>query len=660
MGLIDLQTDLKTLKYGSDEPYVTKDINNPQQSSGIVNQVDKRVDDLTRISKLLTDTPGVKFTANQAFLQQEGFSDKINKRKIEDGNSLGGAVLREVGQTAKKVSQVIGSTLAQVPVNGTGTHFVHGFRNDTYLQDSNQRSNFAQFFGAGGVEGAPLALRGEKIVEDGSPEQGLTAYKVNDTKKSNFDKQAQNQQDKKGFFTGNISKNTYYEKSTLNNPLVGQDKDYIKSNYSSKERQEVAKNGGQIIADNLNQEGYNQHGPAATSSIKDKQSVVGDLTQNTFYEKDTTEDQFAAQDKDYLNSNYSTKERQEIVKNGDTLLADNLNQEGYNQYGPAATSSLERKQSIFDTQDSNRERKQSPSTKLQDFRQQNTTTYSFDYSSKNINREQRVGLGNQGKKIQIDPEQLYTKTDPDTVDKINALGALDSKPSAEDSRDFISLNFQVLTPESTKFLYFRAYLDSFSDSFNADWSSTKYLGRAENMYTYNGFDRGVSLGFKIAASTREEMRPIYQKINYLASTTAPTYGEGTFMKGTLVKVTVGDYLYEVPAVINSVQYSWQTDYPWEISLSNPENEIDDDMQVLPHVLDCSVDLSIIHNFVPQTGDVPFVSNPFGNQFGKQIWTSFPTEAQGQVPTRNITDTGVGQAPSVASGLAGAPGTGPQF
>jgi hypothetical protein len=130
------------------------------------------------------------------------------------------------------------------------------------------------------------------------------------------------------------------------------------------------------------------------------------------------------------------------------------------------------------------------------------------------------------------------------------------------------------------------------------------------MQTYDGFSRDISLGFKIAASTRAEMEPLYRKMVYLASTTAPTYATSeNFMRGTFVRLTVGSYLYEVPGVITSVDYKWQTDYPWEIAFQNPEGGTDDDMQELPHVMDCSISFKPIHDFIPQTGLQHYITNP---------------------------------------------------
>ena len=75
------------------------------------------------------------------------------------------------------------------------------------------------------------------------------------------------------------------------------------------------------------------------------------------------------------------------------------------------------------------------------------------------------------------------------------------------------------------------------------------------------------------------------------------------MKGTWVRMTVGDYLKKVPCTIGSVGISWQQDYPWEIK-QNPDKE--KDVYILPHVLDINLAATIDHDFVPQTGLIPFV------------------------------------------------------
>ena len=94
---------------------------------------------------------------------------------------------------------------------------------------------------------------------------------------------------------------------------------------------------------------------------------------------------------------------------------------------------------------------------------------------------------------------------------------------------------------------------------------------------------------------QEEIKPLYTKLNYLVSNTAPEYGEtalGGRMRTPYMKITVGDWCNKLPGVLSGVQLSWQKDYPWQIK--NSENIL-----MLPHVLDVTVNFIPIHNFLPE-------------------------------------------------------------
>lgn len=278
-------------------------------------------------------------------------------------------------------------------------------------------------------------------------------------------------------------------------------------------------------------------------------------------------------------------------------------------------------QSTFDTEET--VTTESRTSTLEDFRD-GTRTYNFNKDDKNgyqrdeVRRESRVNLGNQAGRTNL--SSYTSELEPGTIDGINMLPPIKLESASDrkelgtsKGRDLIKFRFEIITPEEETILYFRAFLDSFNDSYNGDWSKNSYLGRGEAFYTYGGFDRSINLGFKIAAASRHEMQPLYQKMVYLASATAPTYSNN-FMRGTLVKLTVGDYVYALPGFLEQVNYTWQTDYPWEIAFQNPEGDADDDMQELPHVLDCAVNFRPLHNFTPQTGLYHYITNqyPGGN------------------------------------------------
>jgi hypothetical protein len=203
-----------------------------------------------------------------------------------------------------------------------------------------------------------------------------------------------------------------------------------------------------------------------------------------------------------------------------------------------------------------------------------------------------INIGQPGvPKIKYDKDGNFhnTLSDDTAIDKINS-GSAAFTESTKTQDDYVKFVFEILpiNSESSTFIQFRSYLDSFDDSFTGDWTGTQYIGRGESFYTYKEFKRSVTLSFKAAAGTKTELRPVYDKLNYLASTTAPSYSGNNLMRGTVVRMTVGSYINNVPGIITSVNYSWRNGYQWEI--------IGD---VLPQVLDCRLSFTPIHDFTPK-------------------------------------------------------------
>ena len=231
--------------------------------------------------------------------------------------------------------------------------------------------------------------------------------------------------------------------------------------------------------------------------------------------------------------------------------------------------------------------------------------YAFDYTNALVNRETRVGLGNPGKRNRN--KSKLTSYDNDTVDRINMIPLYRDQYVVDPvniSRDLVKFRFEVIdnaNPNFSTFIHFRAFLGAINDNFTADWGATKYIGRGENFYTYNGFSRNISFTYKVMAQSRAEMKSIYQKLQYLASSLAPDYSNG-YMKGNLVRLTIGDYLYIVPGIITNLTYAIPEEASWEIALSEPENGGDVGLMETPKYFDVNVSFTPIHDFVPQLGN----------------------------------------------------------
>ena len=575
MAILDLKTNLKSLKYESrNEPFVTKDINNPPSNSGIVSQITRRADDVVRVTKAILPANS-RFLQNQALLQQIDISKKIDGIKVAQNKTTAGAIVQQVKNTVVSTAKIAASTIAQTAAAGTGLHVVRGF-------ESADKKLYS-----------PQALAEGKITfpkySPSTELQGIEDYSLVNT---------------------NNDKNTYTERSntavpgvtanaenkiTLTANEVIENGTVNLQNYNPNTELSLKEDYSQVNADNTsnpylgttNNNFPNRTSAGVAAELGDKVLIPSQSPSQIF--EDWLTNRFTKQS---TLQSYTLPEENEIARNQFTLSQD-IND-------PVVRG-------LPEVGDQMR-------LKVRDFRKDRPNSIFFDYNSPTINKEQRVGLGNKGYwKKPID----YTEpVQQSVIDKLNAtdvsFNQLDGVGvGASSVRDLVKFRFEVLAPGKTpRFLYFRALLENLDDSYTGRWSDTNYVGRGDAVRTYEGFNRDVSLSFKIVATTRDEMKPLYKKMAYLASTTAPTYGEGgSFMKGTLVRLTVGSYLYEVAGTMNSVKYNWKENYPWEIAMQNPDLNIDDDQQELPQMMDCSINFTPIHDFVPQTGLYHYITSP---------------------------------------------------
>ena len=90
---------------------------------------------------------------------------------------------------------------------------------------------------------------------------------------------------------------------------------------------------------------------------------------------------------------------------------------------------------------------------------------------------------------------------------------------------------------------------------------------------------------------------MFTKLNFLASTLAPDYTESGFMRGNMVRMTVGGYLYEVPGVLTSLTYTIPDDTTWEIAIDT-EGKEDPSVKELPHRIEVSLSFVPVQDFLP--------------------------------------------------------------
>lgn len=287
------------------------------------------------------------------------------------------------------------------------------------------------------------------------------------------------------------------------------------------------------------------------------------------------------------------------------------------------------------------------------------TPFSLDYNTQNY--DLRTNLGQPGQRanknyasydlgVEYSPISTKQGSYNPGLDKITSLPIYRSEAVIQDSvkNDLCKFRIAVIdnnSPNFKTFMHFRAFLGPMSDSYTAKWNPVNYLGRGEDFYTYNGFTRTISLSWTVAAQSKQELIPMYKKLNYLASSLTPDYGPSAdgsgYMRGNLVQLTVGGYLYEQPGIITSLTYDIQEDTPWEIGVSaEPLFPEDASVKELPHIIRVTGFSFIpIQTFLPRLQINGFGSNQttsgsgFANSYGDQRYIALSNGA-----TENYNDT----------------------
>ena len=276
-------------------------------------------------------------------------------------------------------------------------------------------------------------------------------------------------------------------------------------------------------------------------------------------------------------------------------------------------------------------------------------TSTSGYADSN-NIEVKFGLGSPGsrtrnrsdyKKGSILPNDTTSKP----LDKINAYPIYKSENTQgtrygkeKELDDMIQFSIAILNNDDQnkpgantsftykKYMHFRAFIDSFSDSYDADWKSINYMGRGEKLYKYGGFDRKISMGFTVVAQSKNELSVMYDKLNFLASSLAPEYLDSLtsgYMAGNIAYITLGDYINDQPGVITSLSYDIPEDSPWEINRETDKTDNEGTRQ-LPHMIKIQLNFTPIQKFRPS----------------KQSWTNdFTSKGKGKPQSTFLSNPG---------------------
>ena len=147
-------------------------------------------------------------------------------------------------------------------------------------------------------------------------------------------------------------------------------------------------------------------------------------------------------------------------------------------------------------------------------------------------------------------------------------GVLNDKPID----DFIK--FRIRDAVNGKYIIFPALLSGITDNSSTTPTSFSYIGRADKVYVYGGYDRTISFTVQVVAQRKEDVKLIWEKINYAKGLVLPQYkqffskddaADNTRPVAPICYLTLGDLFNNAPGFFTSVNMSIPQNSTWELS-----------------------------------------------------------------------------------------------
>lgn len=134
--------------------------------------------------------------------------------------------------------------------------------------------------------------------------------------------------------------------------------------------------------------------------------------------------------------------------------------------------------------------------------------------------------------------------------------------------DIIAFFFYDIVNE--KYIPFRATVKGISDTTTAYWDELRFIGRADQIYTYNGFVRSLAFQFSVVITSLADLLPTWQKLNYMKTSLKPagytvkgTQNYSRFMIPPMFTLTIGDMYKYQPVVITNFSINIPENANWE-------------------------------------------------------------------------------------------------
>ena len=187
--------------------------------------------------------------------------------------------------------------------------------------------------------------------------------------------------------------------------------------------------------------------------------------------------------------------------------------------------------------------------------------------------------------------------------------------------DFIK--FRIKDVNTGRIIQFPAYLEDITDNSSAEYTPTRYIGRADQTYVYSGYTRSINFEFKVEALSERDLPVMWNKIDYLKQLTLPLYDTGLLgtedneprPKAPFVELTIGDLYVDQPGYFSSINLTIPQSSNWETKEGHQ----------LTHICNVSVDFTYIGKKLPKLNPAAETEKDMENesrQFDMKVPESF--------------------------------------
>ena len=633
MGLLDLKTDLKSLKYGgdrfgggsSDQPYIQTDIDTGKLSisnsrgigllkpietvaNGIINTIGSlskfvgnaddgfirggavgaaqaSTTDLLRIGKFFTDAPrGPLFIAKQVGLQLSNPRLEVKKgvrgilSNIFNINPQGALATLTGGLFQPTRIYNLGiNTLAQVPVNAFGGHFNrHGL---LPIQDDDSKY----------LSVVTVNNQGNQETNPNNRLAGLkNQFKIGDQKPNT-----------PPGFLGKIANLPF---KIIGSVLKGQPLNIFK---------------GEDVIDFYIGGPKSVYGIGTTTirrydSTENKQ-LIDDLINQTKakaniskinYNELITKASLIGNDNSTLSQLIFTKRENRNLNHSDSSSPSHLDQNVINY--PAGSTTAQKYQSLITAKNNLFQPLiQVPFSQATRFDPTGFGPFKSRYL-KPYYGDDKIGLDRSPAEVNGIQRFRYYGVPEYSSDGSQAIYGNSEVYNRIDS-DILTVAFRIHSSFATTpdLVVLDGFINGYKDSFNSTWNEINYAGRAESLYIYNKFKRNVTFNIKIPSFSRKHLFEKHRALGQLAATTAGSY-KGGYLGGVFIQLNVGNYLVGEYGILNSLDYSIPDEATWDIT---PEGR-------LSTLIEASFNFTIVHKDLPQYA--PAVGTDPGKAFFKYL------------------------------------------